>query len=81
MIPTNSESRRHAGRTQILLHRINGESAWQDSIDARHTVRNHQDEWSFTPWPADVQKKAQRDIPLNPENARRGEVGFQPVYN
>lgn len=64
MIPTNAETRRHAGRTLVTLHRINGESAEMDAYDARQTVRNHPDEWSFATWPADVQKKVQRDMPL-----------------
>ncbi|TDX88467.1 hypothetical protein EDE05_102444 [Neorhizobium sp. R1-B] len=60
------ESRAHYGTTQIKVHRINGESAWQASVDARQTVREHPDEWSFTPFSAAEQRAAQRDIPADP---------------
>lgn len=63
----NVEDRRRLGSTQYKIHRINGESVWQDAVDARHTVRNHPEEWSFTPFSADDQKAAQKDIPLDPE--------------
>lgn len=80
MIPNGTETRRRAGITEILVHRVNGESAWQSAYDARQAVRNHSDEWAFTPWPADDVKKAQVDMPADPDHIRRGESGFAPVY-
>lgn len=61
------ESRDHHGKTQIKIHRINGESSWQDAVDARHTVREHPEEWSFTRFSAAEQRAAQKDIPVNPD--------------
>lgn len=58
------ETRHIAGRSQTKIHRVNGEEAWQDAIDARRTVRNHPDEWSFTPFSAAQQQEALKDTPL-----------------
>lgn len=61
-----TETRRVGGVTEIKIHRINGESAWTDSVSAREAVNNHPDEWSFVPFSAAAQKEAQRDMPIDP---------------
>jgi len=66
------ETRHHRGVTQHLIHRINGESAWLDSADARRTVNDHSDEWAFRPFSAAQQKAAQRDMPLDPALVNHG---------
>lgn len=62
------ETRSYHGRTQTKIHRINGESVWQDAVDARRTVQRLPEEWSFSPFSAAQQKAAQKDVPFNPEN-------------
>ena len=44
------------------IHRANGEKASMQSIDARLAVKRHPDEWSYEPFPADVQKVAQKKL-------------------
>ncbi|MGK9282330.1 hypothetical protein [Sinorhizobium meliloti] len=58
------ETRTYLGRSQTKIHRINGEESWQDSIDARRTVREHAEEWAFTPFSAAQQTAARKDMPL-----------------
>lgn len=56
------KTRLRVGNTQVELHRINGETAWLDTIDARKTVRDHPEEWGYQPFSADQQKAARRDM-------------------
>lgn len=62
--------------TKVQVHRVNGEIYNMDGIDARDAVRNHPEEYSFTPFPADVQKAARKDrsiVPyVTPESYRTG---------
>jgi|GEM_PF-2996544 len=44
---------------KMKLHHIDGSTADIDAIDARRTLRDHPSEWSTTPFPDEVQKKAQ----------------------
>ncbi|RVL05656.1 hypothetical protein [Sinorhizobium meliloti] len=52
--------------TLVDVHRINGEKYSMETFDARAAVRNHPNEYSFTPFPRDEQKKAQRDPSVVP---------------
>lgn len=51
---------------KVMIHRINGETAEMYEIDARHTVREHPSEWSYTPFSPDAQKAAQEDSSIVP---------------
>ena len=44
---------------KMKLHHIEGSTAEIDAIDARRTLRDHPSEWATSPFPAEVQKKAQ----------------------
>lgn len=55
--------RTYQGRTQIQIHRVNGESSWQDGMDARRVVRDHPNEWSLTPFSTAEQKAALKHMP------------------
>ncbi|WP_105438485.1 hypothetical protein [Neorhizobium sp. T25_13] len=57
------ETRLRLGATQINVHRVNGESAWMDAVDARRTAQRLPDEWSLTPFTAEQQAAALQDTP------------------
>lgn len=46
---------------KMKLHYKDGSTADLDAVDGRRVLREHADEWSASPFPADVQKAAQED--------------------
>lgn len=46
---------------KMKLHYKDGSTADLDAVDGRRVLREHADEWSTSPFPADVQKAAQED--------------------
>lgn len=59
MLPANAEIITIRGNlTRVRIYRRNGETVDAHSTDAKMTVENHPDDWSFTPWPAENMDKS-----------------------
>lgn len=48
--------------TKVKIHRITGETAEMDAIDARQAVRSHPNEWATEPFSTEQQQKAEKAL-------------------
>lgn len=69
---------------KVAIHRVNGEVATMDAIDARQAVRNHPAEWAYEPFSAEARKTALNDpifAPyIKPEAYTSGHYAMQQPF-